>query len=610
MAVTVPDLRQRVLRRNHRTQLPSRVLYLDTETDMFDCGEIEKHRMKIGWTCFEKIHADASPYSEQWTFFDDTEDLNAHIVGKCESRVPLYVFGHNVYYDLQVSDFFYYFTKWGWSLDFVYDKGLTFILCISKYPYRIKCVSSTNYYQFGLKVLGEMVGLEKMDVSFDDVDDDELSVYCRRDVEILKLAMEKYFRFVHENDLGKFSLTKSSQAYNAYRHRFMNVPIARHENDDIVNLERLAYMGGRTECFRFGKQKEQQYHTLDINSMYPFIMKTCPMPVKCVDYLVDPPLQIVQSLLERYGVVAEVDIDTDEPVYAVHCNGKIMFPVGEITTGVCTEGMKYAFSHDHIRKVRRCAVYEMDYIFSSFVDTMYGLRMRYKSEGDIVMSTLAKYILNSLYGKFGQKIQLEERRKDDAPIRFNRLDVYDAVSGESFTEYHLFNTVLVRGQTVEGKNSVVSIPAHITEYGRMMLWDLIRTAGRSRVFYCDTDGIKVSDDALDVLKDRMHPSKLGYLKVEDSFTHFEIYGNKHYVCDDVRKIKGVPKSARKIDDFQYAYNEFTGLNTHLRNQITRYFIVRHITKDVPPMYDKGTVNPDGSVSPFVFVQGYPEPVVS
>lgn len=607
MAVTVPDMRQRAIRRNHRTQLPNRVLYLDTETDMFDCGEIEKHRMKIAWTCFEKVTQSAKVTGEQWSFFDNTEELNAHIVSKCEQKVPLYVFGHNVYYDLQSSDFFYYFTKWGWQLDFVYDKGLTFILCISKWPYKIKCVSSTNYYQFGLKVLGEMVGLEKLDVDFADVTDDELSVYCRRDVEILKLAMEKYFRFVHDNDLGKFSLTKSSQSFNAYRHRFMKVKLHRHENDEIVKLERAAYMGGRTECFRFGEQKVQQYHTLDINSMYPFIMKEKLMPTKCVDYLVDPPVEIVSKLLTRYGVIAEVEIETDEPVYAIHHNEKIVFPVGSFTAHVCTEGMKYGLLHSHIKKIKRCAVYEMDYIFGDFVDEMYDLRMKYKAEGDIVMSTLAKYLLNSLYGKFGQRIQIEERKKDESATRYSCVIVRDLVTGESFTEYHLFNTVLIRGETVEGRNSIVSIPAHITEYGRIMLWELIKAAGYDHVYYCDTDGVKVDTAGAEALKNRMHETKLGYLKIEDSFTRFVIHGNKHYVCDDERKIKGVPKSAVEIAPFRYAYNEFTGMSTHLHAEITRYFIVRHMTKDVSPQYNKGIVTAEGRVFPLRFELPVAEP---
>lgn len=592
------DVACHYLKENRASHLPYRVLYLDTETKTKDLSDRTLHRMKIAWTCYVSYKHRSKQPREVWKQFETTLGLCSYLRDLSFNKDPLFVFGHNIFFDLQSSDFFYYFSRWKWTLSFIYDKGLTYILVIRKDKQTLKFISSTNYYDASLEKLGEMVGIPKGNPDFSTVSDSDLSEYCRNDVLILKTAMERYFSFIRDNDLGSFGLTRAAQSYNAYRHRFMRSKIGIHNDPDIKDLERSAYFGGRTECFRFGEMPEADYVTLDINSMYPYVMKYYPMPTRCIDFLPAGNPESVFNFLDTFCYIAEVLIDTDEPAYPYRMNGRTVFPVGRFPTFVCTEGLRYAIEHNHLVKIGRIAVYEQHYIFGDYVDFFYRVKEQAAKTEDRTFYLLAKKFMNSLYGRFGMKRREEMRSYDFDGNYYYRIETMDPYGNTVEIQYKLINTVIIQGKEVETNKTFVPIPAHVTEYARFLLWEIIKQVGIDRVFYCDTDSIKILAEDLEKVRYPLDQYKIGSLSIEDRFTRFRINGNKHYETDKQRKIRGVPRRAREITPYMFEYDEFLRQYSHLREGSTRVFIVKKTQKYAPPYYDKGIVQDDGHVTPF------------
>ncbi|GAJ09130.1 unnamed protein product, partial [marine sediment metagenome] len=248
------------------------------------------------------------------------------------NKTQLYVFAHNIFFDLQSSWFFPLFTRWGWVLDFVHDKGLTYILVIKKDKKTIRLLSTTNWFDITVAELGDMIGLPKLEIDFTDTSDEALSIYCRRDVDIIKRAMIDYMFFVESHDLGKFAMTRAAQSLAAYRHRFMNQKIYIHSDEDSIALEEKAYIGGRTECFSLGIQSGGPFITLDINSMYPYVMRQFKYPCQLVGYKEHVDQDHLEEILSKYACAGQVTVDTNDPIYAMRHNRKIIFPVGEFET--------------------------------------------------------------------------------------------------------------------------------------------------------------------------------------------------------------------------------------------------------------------------------------
>ena len=597
------DIPQRYIRKNHNCSIPTRILYLDTETKIEIEGPEQHHTMRLGWSCYVNTQHNPEKPREQWREWYYNVALCDYIESLCFNKSPLYLFGHNIYFDLQAAGFFHIFPLKGWHLDFVYDKGMSFILCVFKEKRQLKILSSTNYFTCSLATLGDMIGIKKGSPDFNNVSDKELSPYCKNDVLILKKAMEYYYDFVTDNDLGRFAMTKSSQAFNAFRHRFMYHKIGVHQDKKIISLERAAYHGGRTECFRFGYMPPVAYCTLDVNSMYAYVMSSCKLPTRCIDFIENPSFEKLNWLVKRFGVIGECFIDTDDPAYAVKLNKKTCFPVGRFKAFLCTEGIRYALEHAHLVNVTQLAVYEKEIIFKRYVDYFYALRKKYDNENRPVMSLLCKYLLNSLYGKFGQRVPIEERETDTKGKGYYRLETLNLVTGEELIEYKLFNTICRQVGLKEGKNTFVAIPAHITEYARFKLYDLIKKGGRDNVYYVDTDSLKMPVYKTGAILNEIDPEKLGALKIEDTFQTFVINGNKNYRSNLYRRTKGIPQKAEMLNTVTWKYNTFLRSPSHQEKQVDDHFIVAETLKQAIPFYDKGIVGPGGVVTP-IFLRDF------
>jgi len=596
------EIEGHLLRKNHKSSRPSNLLYLDTETESVPIEGGELHRVRIAWSCSERREGAGRYTKTVWTFHESGESLCARIETMTREKTKLYVLAHNVFFDLQAAGFFPYFSSRGWRLDFVYDSGLTYILTIRKEKKAICCLSTTNWYAEKLSALGPLVGKPKLDVDFQTVSPSALKRYCRRDCEIVQLIMRSYLDFIDQEDLGAFGVTKGSQALHGYRHRFMSTKVYIHEVEEVIELERSAYFGGRTEAFMIGEIEGGPFLSLDINSMYPFLMRTHDLPRRLVSYSRDLTISDLKSLLDQYGVIAEVDLETDFPLYAVRQNHKTVFPVGSFRAFLCTHGLQEALGRDQIRAVHQASVYEMSNLFSAYVDHFYARRQDYKREGNQVYAQLCKYLMNCLYGKFGQKRQQQEIRYNEDYTSYLREEIFDFYTMSTITITELMGARFISGEPENASHALVAIPAHITEAGRILLGKLIESVGYDRVLYCDTDCIKIRASDLERVRYRIHESEIGALALEEEFDDFHIYGCKDYRADSTVKHKGVPVTAECVGQASYAFPLFRGQASHLRKGIDSGFVVEHARKTLHRTYDKAVVMPNGQVEPFTLAE--------
>ncbi|GAI16839.1 unnamed protein product, partial [marine sediment metagenome] len=173
-------------------------------------------------------------------------------------------------------------------------------------------------------------------------------------------------------------------------------------NKEAIKLERDSYKGGRVECFYLGELKNDNYYMLDVNSLYPFVMRNNMYPVRYVKIRHNISRTALNTYLDNRAACAQVFIETAVPVYAVR-RARCIFPVGRFWTVLTTPELKYALAKGHIKQVGDCVIYKQASIFKSYVDKFYAMRQDFRSAGTAEYEELCKKMLNSLYGKFGQK---------------------------------------------------------------------------------------------------------------------------------------------------------------------------------------------------------------
>lgn len=588
------------LKSNKRTYVPTQFIFFDTETYQVKKSKYSSvHKLKLGWACYWRRSSAVYPDLVKWKEFKRKSTFWDFVEANIRTKTRLVLMSHNVVFDFTVAGGWSDLINRGWKLDRLYEKNHTFIARYKKTSKTILILDNMNYFVTSLAKLGDQVGLEKFKIDFSKCTDQELSGYCKRDVEILLKTWQQYFAWFIENDLGNFGVTISSQSFNTFRHRFMPSDIFIHNRRYVLNLERESYFGGRTECFKLGSFTKDKYYYLDVNSMYPSVMRSGWYPVKYLNYDLKCTPQVLKFYLQKYCIVARVRINTKNPIVPVRKKLKVIFPVGSFEAVLSTAELKLALRENAIEKVISVAIYKREKIFKSFIDFFYAERLKAKQEGNSAYDLFFKIIMNSLYGKFGQ--QMGEwttiGKCDPKDVEYWS----EIVSGQSkIYKYRKINGLLQRYDSKhEAFNSFPAIASHVTAAARVKMWELMVKAGRGNVYYCDTDSLFVNQAGYDNLKPELDKFKLGKLKLVDVTNDLRLFGCKSYIFGDLKRHKGRKRDAVKIDKDTFRQSQWSTLKSLIQEGNLVDYKVKDIVKHFTGIYDKGNVDKDGNVRPLV-----------
>ena len=579
--------------------MPRNLLFFDTETLMTNkSDESTEHRLRLGWACHWRRAYGRHIDRETWKPFTTCEEFWQFVFANSSDNAKLWCIARNINFDFTVLQGWKYLREAGYKLKFFYSSGTTTIISVHKSGSSIVLLDSMNWFVESLEKTGLRIGIPKMHVDFDTVNDSELSIYCRNDVAIEIANFRMFIRFLEDNKISRLCYTRGSTAMAAYLFRHYNHSIFIHNNREAIQLEREAYKGGRVECFQLGEFKDGPYTVVDVNSLYPFAMREYDYPCKYLSQERYPTLPEFHDYLQQYAVVAEVVIDTQEPFYPLR-GKRTFFPIGNFVASLCTPELLYAENHGHLVKVIRCVLYEKAALFRSFVDTFYAMRLRFKADGIDEYVELCKKILNSLYGKFGQKAEEWTKIADchNEPDRYETLIYAD--KPHAHTLRYLMGQCFELTRFDESYDSFPAIAAHVTAYGRQVLWRLMSLAGSGNYFYCDTDSLIVNAKGLKRLRSEMSDTDLGKLKVVETMSRMAIYGLKDYETGQKVVTKGIRSNAEKLSKGVYKQDRWPTIQGMLRSGKSAVYTVEKTIKHLSRTYEKGTVLPNGGVVPFV-----------
>jgi hypothetical protein len=588
--------KEHLLRKLKRVSFPKHWVFFDTETKIVEeNNELQKQKLRLGIAWFVRLDREKIPY-ERCIFYNPKEFYD-FLRNHAYNKQTLYVASLNIAFDLASSEVLKFFLKANWEIVSWSVTNTCEFLKLKKGERRIIFIDLLNYFKASVKELGELLGIPKIELNPLEASEEELIPYCERDVEIITFATLEFINYLKENKLGSLGISASSTAFKVFRTKFLDRRVKIHNDEKVLELERKAYFGGRTECFRLGAVKGKVY-ILDVNSMYPFVMRYNKFPCVLTEFKEKGTPKEVEELIKMgFLVIAHCYVSTDEPVYPYRTDEHLIFPVGKFHTYLCTPSLKYAIEQGHLKRVYEYAIYVGDYIFSDYIDYFYNERLRFKREGNQVYAYICKLFMNSLYGKFAQRVRRIEKF-EDALVMPNKTFVYDEDGNYiGFAVKFLNQGFIVVNEYDESYNSFPAISAHVTDYARMYLWTLIKRAGIENVFYVDTDSLHVNDKGYIRLMELVNDEELGMLKLEDVVKSAKYYAPKFYEAGARIKRKGISSKAVQVGDFRFSQLQFPSLRTILY-QLPDGVPIKKVLKELKLEYEKGIVKPDGRVKPF------------
>lgn len=482
----------RPLKRFPKTYYFKRIIVYDVETT-----SEERPRFILAYAVFRD-----GRYRNRrlrYHFFRTRSGLTKFILSKVCGR-PLYVFAHNASFDFSFLDH-----------DMLLHECELKHVSVNPFIIRFKChkggsitfLDTTNWFKQSLESLFPN---EKVKVDFDnEVSLEMLKKRCKKDVQLtMKLA------------LNVFGVSASDMSFKTFRH----------ENRVYIQkittpLAEKSYYGGRVECY-VSHTLLHNIKAYDFNSLFPAVMRN-PVPIKYVQTVKNPSIDFVKECMHRgFFVFADVTVNVPDmfiPPLPYRYKGKLIFPTGYFRTCVAQPELEIALEMGVVKKVHEIEIYYAKEIFKEFVEKYYTLRKIDKAN-----TLFYKLILNSLYGKFGQKFHV---------CRLLRLQkkftgAADVILGRRKCRGYFLNG---QGFMLEekGRKYSVAVSAAIASYGRAKLYRKMQEINYN-VVYVDTDSVFTSSEI-------PTGDGLGDMKLERE-GDFIGFRAKCYIHGDIVKFKG------------------------------------------------------------------------
>lgn len=458
-------------------------------------------------------------------------------------------------------------------------------------------LDTMNYANLSVKKLGNLVKIPKLPLPKslgrlpnNTKEKNELITYNIRDAEVSCKALKFMFN-AFERIGATPRYTIASTAMSLYKNKYLkDIIYWRHSVDNLLT-ELKAYYGGRTEAFNRGMIDKYNYY--DFNSLYPWAMlNEFPNPNTLRHTYRNTTVDI--ESLEGISKVTISAPDLEYPLLPWRGEDKLYFPLGTFTGW---------YSHIELRKAMELGyvikkVHETYYFkktcrpFYDYVMELYALRQEYKKEGNS-MEFVVKILLNSLYGKFGQRFT---DRDTWQPFNLTLKQLHKLKDFERIGDF-----IRIKKPFVEPPSFTIPIfPIYVTAYARIKLWELIQ---RSKPVYCDTDSIITK-------KEYESSEELGKLKLEMRIKHGVIVKPKFYALEPYNKkayikVKGIgcritlPLFNNMLVNPQITYKKFM----KFKESVRRGFIpneIQEITKSLNLEDDKREWNAPFNIYDFQF----------
>lgn len=353
---------------------------------------------------------------------------------------------------------------------------------------------------------------------------DEEKEYLKHDVMIMSLALEKMF------EMKITRMTIASNAMNFFKDTISKKRFEEWFKPPLYDKDlRQAYKGGFTYLNEIYRGKEvKEGIVLDVNSLYPSVMYYSPMPYGEGIYFDGK--YVPDKLYNLYiqNITCQFRIKKDM-IPTIQIKNNLSFVPTEYLSSSNEESINLTLTNVDLKLfLEHYDIYDVSYnwgwkyksstkIFKRYIDYWNELKVKATKEGNKPLRTIAKLMLNSLYGKFAASP--EGRSK--IPYLDNNIVKYKLSELEERTAYYLpisiFITSWARDKTIRSAQAVYH-----------------------RFIYADTDSLHL--EGTDIPENLLiSDTELGKWKIESTFKRAKYLRQKCYIEDVVTPVDEIEK---------------------------------------------------------------------
>lgn len=587
------------LRPNKGGEMPTHLHFVDCETvPEYVSRGVQRQSMWYGVHCYVRRAAKDRKEKQEWSTFMAPGELWDLVVSHIAGKNRHYVLAHNLKADARALHMVRELRKRGWVLKHRWEGSNARIFRWSKGKCTIMVLDNMNWFPVSIEAIGKWVGVEKIEIDWEHPDKEAVKRRCHNDVLTMVKAWDWWLKTIQEYDWGNFGITATSQAWHMYLHRYYKDNVKIHASYRLCHLERAAMRGARADVQRLGRWSGQTFYDLDGNAHYASQQVKYPYPVRLLEHHNSVPVEHLVDALKKYAIVAKVLFTTPVPAIPHKVFGFMCYPTGTFVETLTTRELQFVLERGEILAVYRFARYKQAMMFKEAIEEIRSKEVAAKSAGNRILFLLYKKMRQGLYGKWAQRGTRMKRLKKRPPWALDGTRTYDQAKDEEKVYEEFGGEWWEISKELVSFNSFPAVGAHITADARLALYEWIEAAGWENVYVVDTDGLMVNQIGFDRLKHLLHPSKLGYLKIEKVADCASVVAPKHWSCGDAVRWKGKPKNAVETAPGKFTFWSTPSLLEQERIGKDGGWLQVEVTRSFYPQFHLGRVGLDGRITPW------------
>jgi len=608
------------LRENAQERTPHRVLTFDTETDLAATDQPERQVLRLWAARLDRRHGIDPRKPRQERYSGTTAaDLAATVDGIARADASLWVFAHNLGFDLAVTELPVQLNDLGWR---VTEGALTTDdpWCrMAKGSRRLVMADTWSFFPTSVEYLGELLNQRKPKLPPWEGSFADWMARCQADVAITADAIIGAMDWWDARRLGNWSITGPATGWSSYRHRRPAPHVLVDPDPEARALEMRAVMGGRREARRIGVMPRGLYVDLDMHTAHLTAMAGLPLPYRRLRRFDSLPLDSRALRSTLTDVLAECTVRTSSPRYPWDSGRGMFYPVGTFRTVLPGPELREARQRGELVSIGRGYEYLVSPHMSDWALWLAELLNEGTPDVPPQVRLMAKHWSRCVPGKWaGHTSEVLDRSPDPRPgWAVERAMLMPQRRQADLLRIGNERWTIVRDEWAD--DAFPAILAWIQGATRVALGRLVDMMGAD-VVTMNTDGLVIDaspmhaaylnlgdDDETAMGRTVRELSALcaGWddaiapfsVRVKAAASTLTVVSPQHVIIGEERRLSGVPKKSVKLADGRYTFTQWPGLRVQLRPDRLPGYITRQATVDLSHVPPTGWLDVDGTVSP-------------
>lgn len=595
---------------NSREDSPRQVIVVDTETRSRKVDQDEVHTIRL-WCARNTRRKEHNPSRPRNTRADglDTGQLADWIETQVSSSPPVWVYCHNLSFDLGVTQLPVLLAERGWTItshNLASDAPWAVLRKGSK---TIRLADSWSVLPAPLQEIGVLLGIDKPPLPADDDSMEAWLIRCRADVEITMEALLQVMDWWDANKLGHWSITGPRTGFNAMRHlcvkRDGHDPVVLqdgngaswsqlgdghvviHPDPDARRFERDTLYQGRREAWKLGNLVRGMYVELDMKRAHLTVARTLPLPCRRGNAFDRLPVDSRFIGHESVSMIADVEVETDTARYPVKTRYGIVHPVGRFTTRLAGPEIAEAASRGELRAIGRGYFYRLSYHMQPWAKWADEVLSDETGRTPAMGRLAVKGWSRSVPGTWAARTSRVVLEGTSPVVGWFAEPGIDSETGAASTAVHMAGRMQLIVRDQEADDSFPAVLSFIQSHVRVALGRILDRVPDHRLVTCSTDSVLLDSSgwspgehhtllragiAHQAVRDGQ--SLVNYLsEIADPFrlavkgvaADVRVLSPQHVRYDGKVRYSGVAKSAEEVSRDEFRFLTWPKLGSQMRH---------------------------------------------